>query len=82
MKTFLTLASSLALCVLLLTAQAQTPQDNPSPAAPPAKTADQRAATNKWPKAVQDSKALGRKMVQKSKPTDMRVPPPAPAQKK
>ena len=69
----------LALSSLLSTAYAQTPatsHDNPTPAQP-SKTADQRAATYQGPKVAKDSKALGKKMVQKSKPTDrwMRVPP-------
>ncbi|MGI4823601.1 MAG: hypothetical protein ACRYFV_20505 [Janthinobacterium lividum] len=33
-------------------------------------TADQRAATYQGPKVAKDSKALGKKMVQKSKPAD------------
>ena len=69
MKALLALASSLALSALLLTAQAQAPatsHDNPTPARSP--------KTDK--KAEMGSKALGRKMVQKSKPTDMRVPLP------
>jgi len=72
MKTILTFTNSLALSVLLLTAQAQTPatsHDNPTPAKP-TKTADHRATTYQGPKVVKDSKALGKKMVQKSKPTD------------
>jgi hypothetical protein len=72
MNTLFTVTSSLALSALLLTAQAQTP------VTPPAKptTADRRAATYQGPKVVKNSKALGQKMVQKSKPTDMRVPVP------
>ncbi|MVN77801.1 hypothetical protein GO988_15830 [Hymenobacter sp. HMF4947] len=73
MKTLLAVASLLALS----TAQAQTPatpHDNPSPAKPSTKTPDQRAATYKGPKVVKDSKALGQKMEQKSKPADMQVP--------
>jgi hypothetical protein len=77
MKALLAITSGLS--ALLLTAQAQTPatsHDNPSPATPPAKAASHRAAPYKGPKVVKDSKALGDKMVQKSKPTDMmmRVP--------
>ena len=48
---------------LLSTAYAQT-------APTPPKTADQRAATYQGPKVVKDSKVLGKKMVQKSKPAD------------
>jgi hypothetical protein len=73
MKTLLVLSNSFALSALLLTAQAQTPvtsHDNPTPATAPAKMADHRAATYKGPKVVKDSKALGRKMVQKSKPQE------------
>ncbi|RZK25836.1 MAG: hypothetical protein EOO63_15485 [Hymenobacter sp.] len=72
MKTLLTVTGTLALAARLLTASAQT-----TPAATKAtKTATQRAATYQGPKVVKDSKALGQKMVQKSKPTDMTVPPP------
>ncbi|AMR26408.1 hypothetical protein A0257_04355 [Hymenobacter psoromatis] len=78
MKTLPALTSSFALSALLLTAQAQTPakpHHNPTPAKP-SQTADHRAATYQGPKVVKDSKGLGQKMVQKSKPTDMlmRVP--------
>ena len=76
MKTSLTFASSWALSALLLTAQAQTPatpHSSPTPTEP-TKTADHRAATYQGPKVVKDTKALGKKIVQKSKPTDMRVP--------
>lgn len=76
MKTLPTFASCLALSALLLSAQAQTPaatsHDNPTPAKP-TKTPDQRAATYQGPKVVKDSKALGKKMVQESKPTDTRM---------
>jgi hypothetical protein len=75
MKTLHLAGSSLVLAALVLVAQAQTPatpHDNPTPAKPP-KTADQRAATYQGPKVVKDSKTLGRKMVQKSKPADMRT---------
>jgi hypothetical protein len=66
MKALLVLANNLAFSALLLTAQAQTPapatsHDNPTPATP--------TATAK--KAIgMDSKTVGRKMVQKSKPSD------------
>lgn len=73
MKTLLSFTSTLALAAVL-TAPAQTP----ATPAQPAKTADQRAATYKGPKVVKDTKALGQKMVQKSKPTDMRMTPQAP----
>jgi hypothetical protein len=69
MKTLPLFASSCALAALALTAHAQS-------AATPTKTADQRAASYKGPKVVKDSKTLGQKMVQKSKPTDMRMPIP------
>jgi len=78
MKTLPLVVSSLLLTTGVLVAQAQTPaapRSNPTPAKPP-QTADQRAATYKGPKVVKDSKALGQKMVQKSKPTDMRMPVP------
>jgi hypothetical protein len=64
MKALLVLANNLAFSALLLTAQAQTPapatsHDNPTPATPTAKKAKEM-----------DSKTVGRKMVQKSKPSD------------
>jgi hypothetical protein len=58
-----TLSSFLALGCLLSTAHAQT---TPTPP----KTTDQRAAAYQGPKVTKDSKALGQKMVQKSKPAD------------
>jgi len=67
-----TLPSLLILGSLLSTAHAQTPattHDNATPAKP-TKTADHRAATYQGPKVVNDSKALGQKMVQQSKPAD------------
>jgi hypothetical protein len=78
MKTLLSFASLLALGASLNTAQAQTPattHDNPTPPKAP-KTADHRAATYQGPNVHKDSKALGQKIVQKSKPTDMLMPPP------
>ncbi|MGI4738145.1 MAG: hypothetical protein ACRYG7_23495 [Janthinobacterium lividum] len=69
MKTLFTVMSSLALLALLLTAQAQTPAGHPAKPT----TADRRAAAYQGPKVVKNSKALGQKMVQKSKPTDMRM---------
>jgi hypothetical protein len=83
MKTLPTFNSYLALSALLLTAQAQTPatsHDNPTPAKP-TKMADHRAATYQGPKVVKDSKALGQKMVQKSKPADMLTPRARPVKK-
>jgi hypothetical protein len=58
-----TLFSLLALGCLLSTAHAQT-----APAPP--KTADQRATAYQGPKVTKNSKTLGKKMVQKSKPAD------------
>jgi|GEM_PF-7024616 len=62
MKTILSL---LALSALLGTAYAQT-----SPAKPKADRAHAIVAAN--------GKAIGRKFISKSKPTDMRMPPPLP----
>jgi hypothetical protein len=59
-----TITCLLALGYLLHTAHAQQ-----APATSP-KTADQRAAAYQGPKVVKDSKVLGKKMVQKSKPAD------------
>jgi hypothetical protein len=77
MKTLLSLANSLALGALLLPARAQTTPAaaprNPTPAQAKAistKTAERRAETYQGPKAVHDSKELGRKMIQKSRPAD------------
>jgi hypothetical protein len=50
-------------CLLNTTHAQQAPATSP-------KTADQRAAAYQGPKVAKDSKALGKKMVQKSKPTD------------
>lgn len=75
MKTLLTLANSLALSAPVLTTQAQAPatsHNNPTPAKP-------APTTGKGTPKVVGSKNLGRKMVEKSKPTDMLVPPPPPA---
>lgn len=69
MKALPALANSLALSALLLSAHAQAPatsHDNPTPATPTAKP-------KKEAKGEQDSKTLGQKMVQKSKPTDMNM---------
>ncbi|MDJ0367678.1 hypothetical protein QMK33_21235 [Hymenobacter sp. H14-R3] len=82
MKTLLTVASTLVLTAHLLTASAQAPA-TPRPApAKPTKTPDQRAATYQGPKVVKDSKALGQRMVQKSKPIDRRLPVPTPVKVK
>ncbi len=81
MKKLLSLASCLPLAALLFTAQAQSlPKvttktvNTPDKAATEHQTAEQRAATYEGPKVVKSTRALGQKMVQKSKPTDMRVP--------
>lgn len=76
MKTLFTTAGTLALAARLLTAYAQVPATPHTAPTKPTKTPEQRAATYQGPKVVTDSKALGKKMVQKSKPTDMRVPVP------
>jgi hypothetical protein len=73
MKTLPTLTGGLALSALLLTTHAQapaTPHDNPTPAKPAAKMA-------KGTTGAKSSKSIGQKMVEKSKPTDMLVPPPS-----
>ncbi|MGI4832479.1 MAG: hypothetical protein ACRYFK_03360 [Janthinobacterium lividum] len=77
MKAILTLAGGLALGALLLPARAQTTPAaaprNPTPAQAKtirAQTAARRADTYQGPKVVQNSKELGQKMIQKSKPTD------------
>jgi hypothetical protein len=50
---------------------ASTPNPSPSEAkAIRAQTAERRAAAYNGPKAVKNSKELGRKMIEKSKPTD------------
>ncbi|MBJ6142782.1 hypothetical protein [Hymenobacter sp. BT559] len=67
MKILLTLTSSLALSVLLLTAYAQAPatsHDNPTPA----------KSTAQGAPSAKTTKNLGHKMVQKSKPTDTVLP--------
>jgi hypothetical protein len=66
MKTLSALTNCLALSALLLTAQAQTP----TTPAKPTKSADKQATPYQGPKIAKDSKALGRVMVQKSKPAD------------
>ncbi len=73
MKTFLPLATSLALSALLLTAQAQTTPAKPAKtgqvkAAIRQRTADRRAATYNGPKIVPDTKKLGRKILKDSEP--------------
>jgi hypothetical protein len=82
MKTLFTVVSTLTLVAHLVTAHAQAPATPRTAPAKPIKTPEQRAATYQGPKVVTDSKALGQKMVQKSKPTDMRMPVPAPAKVK
>lgn len=73
---------------LVLAGPAQTTPTQPAPGAAPrnptpsqaqaikSQTAERRAATYQGPHVVKDSKALGRKFVRDSKPTDMRVPVP------
>jgi hypothetical protein len=78
MKPLLSFASLLGLAASVQLSQTQTPatpHDNPTPAKPTT-TADQRAAHYQGPKVAKDSKALGQKMVRKSKPADMntRIP--------
>ena len=82
MKTFLSLAGSLALAALLLAAHAQSRptviSKNVNPqgkAATERQTADHRAATYKGPKVVNDTKSLGNKMLRDSKPAPARVAP-------
>jgi hypothetical protein len=72
------LASLLVLAASMGTAQAQTPAATRATTAPAkaAKTANQRAATYQGPKVLKDTKALGQKMVKKSKPADMITPAP------
>jgi hypothetical protein len=84
MKTLLTTTSSLALLALMLTARAQTLPvvtskniDPKGPAVTKEQTADRRAAAYKGPKVVNDTKALGSKMLRDSKPANKSVPVPA-----
>lgn len=77
MKAILSLAGSLALAALLLPARAQTvpaaAPHNPTPAQTKtirAQTAARRADAYQGPKVVQNSKELGQKMIQKSRPAD------------
>jgi hypothetical protein len=78
MKTLLTMASSLALAALLLPAQAQTPattHDNPSPAKPKAKPTTQRGTAYKQGADTSAKQTtMGRKFMEKSKPTGSRAP--------
>lgn len=77
MKTLLTMASSLALAALLLPAQAQTPattHDNPSPAKPKAKPTTQRGTAYKQGADTSAKQTIGRKFIEKSKPTGSRAP--------
>jgi len=69
MKTLSALSNCLALSVLLLTAQAQAP----ATPAKPTELAGKQAIPYQGPKVVKDSKALGRVLVQQSKPADMRT---------
>lgn len=84
-----TSALLLALGSLVGAAHAQTAppatRPNPSPGqakAIRAQTADRRAAAYNGPKVVKNSKELGRKMIEKSKPTDRLIPPPVSPVKK
>jgi len=77
MKALTSLAGCLALAGLLLPAHAQTTPAtaprNPTPAQAKAiseQTAERRAEQYQGPKVVKDSKELGQKMIQKSKPAD------------
>ena len=79
MKTLVTIASSLALGALLLPAQAQTPattHDNPTPAKPTATPTTQRGAAYKQGTGAttKQKETVGRKFIEKSKPTDSKVP--------
>jgi hypothetical protein len=77
MKALLTVASSLALAAFLLPAQAQTPatsHDNPTPAKPTAKPTTQRGTAYKQATGATTKPDLGRKFVEKSKPTDSKAP--------
>lgn len=83
MKNLLTLASSLALAALLLSAQAQelpkvTTQavNTKDKAAKARATAQQRAATYKGPKVVKNTEALGKKMLRDSKPASVPMSTP------
>ena len=83
MNVLLTIASALALAGPAQTAPTQTAPGaaprNPAPSQAKAiksQTAERRADAYKGPKVVKDSKALGRKFIRESKPTDSNVPPP------
>jgi hypothetical protein len=79
MKTLLTIASSLALAALLLPAQAQTPattHDNPTPAKP----STQRSTARKQSISASTKRAMGRKFIEKSKPTGSPNQPRTPIQ--
>lgn len=82
MKTFPSLASSLPLAALLLTAQAQSlPKvtvktvNTHDKAATERQTAERRAAAYKGPKVVKNTEALGKKMLRDSKPAPKLVAP-------
>jgi hypothetical protein len=83
MKTLLTIASSLALAALLLPAQAQTPAttpDNPTPAKPTAKPSTQRGTAHKQSMSASTKETVGRKFIEKSKPTGSPNQPRTPIQ--
>lgn len=82
MKALLSLAGSLFLVALLLTAQAQSlPKvtskavNTTDKAATERQTADRRAAAYKGPKVVKSTKTLGNKMLRDSKPAPTPVAP-------
>jgi hypothetical protein len=79
MKTLATFVIALALPAGLLEAQAQTPatpSKQPSAAQPAnsPKQAAPRATPYKGPHVVNDTKALGQKMIKESKPADSTIP--------
>jgi hypothetical protein len=82
MKALFSLASSLFLAALLLTAQAQSlPKvtskvvNTTDKAATERQTAERRAAAYKGPKVVKSTKTLGTKMLRDSKPAPAPVAP-------
>lgn len=89
MNMLLTFASALALASPAQTTPSQTApaatRRNPTPSQAKvikSQTAERRADTYKGPKVVKDSKALGRKFIRESKPTDTNVPVPVQPLKK
>lgn len=83
MKTLLTIAGSLALAAWLLPAPAQTPattHDNPTPAKPTAKPGTQRGTARKQSMGASSKEAVGRKFIEKSKPTGSPNQPRTPIQ--